>query len=198
LFLGKNLKFMKSKFSVHMPYVAKKVFLILFISVLSGAGCSMQQTQGVSLDKADIETVGWIENGKISGIDKDLKFKLDTGAKTSSINAEILEKPDEKSESGGTIKFRYTNTEGIKKVFERPVERWVKIKGSERRAVVRMRFCVAGRWIEEEVNLADRDDFNYSVLIGRNMLKKGKLAVNSAESFIAKSNCEAGEKQSES
>ena len=180
-----------------MPYAAKKGCLILFL-MLSGAGCSIQQTQGVSLDKADIKTVGWVENGKILGIDKDIKFKLDTGATTSSINAEILEKPDEKSESGGTIKFRYTNTEGVTKVFERPVERWVKIKGEERRAVVRMKFCVAGRWIEEEANLADRDDFNYSILVGRNMLKKGKLAVNSAETFTAKSNCKAEEGQSES
>ncbi len=56
-----------------------------------------------------------------------------------------------------------------------------------------MEFCVAGRLIEEEANLADRDDFNYSVLIGRNMLKKGKLAVSSAESFTAKPNCQAEE-----
>ena len=189
---------MKSRFSMYLPYAAKKVCLILFFSLLSSAGCSIQKTQGVSLNEADIKTVGWVENGKIPGIEKDIKFKLDTGANTSSINAEILEKPDDESESGGTIKFRYTNTEGVTKVFERPVERWVKIKGEERRAVVRMKFCVAGRWIEEEANLADRDDFNYSVLVGRNMLKKGKLAVNSAESFTAKSNCQAEEGQSES
>ncbi|MBV6623653.1 MAG: RimK/LysX family protein [Rivularia sp. (in: Bacteria)] len=193
---------MKSKFSLHMTYAAKRFCVVLFMSLLSGAGCSIQQTQGVSLNSADIKTVGWVENGKILGVEKDIKFKLDTGAKTSSINAEILEKPDDKSESGGMIKFRYTNTEGVTKIFERPVERWVRIKDGEggyfRRAVVKMKFCVAGRWIEEEANLADRDDFNYSVLIGRNMLKKGKFVINSAESFTAKPNCQAEEKQSES
>lgn len=189
---------MKSRFSLHTPYVAKKIYPLLFLSLLSVAGCSIGQSREVSLNEADIKTVGWVENGQILGINKDVKFKLDTGAKTTSINAEILEQPDEKSESGGTIKFRYTNTEGVTKVFERPIERWVKIKGEQRRAVIRMKFCVAGRWIEEEANLADRDDFNYSVLIGRNMLKKGKLAVNSAETFTAKSNCEPEEEQSES
>ncbi|MEL7242447.1 MAG: RimK/LysX family protein [Cyanobacteria bacterium J06643_5] len=183
---------MKQRFSMHIPYAARKVYLILFISLLSG-GCSIQQTQGVSLNQADSKTVGWIENGKISGIDTDIKFKLDTGAKTTSINAEILEKPDNESESGGMIKFRYTNTDGISKVFERPVERWVEIKNEGRRPVVKMEFCIAGRLIEEEANLADRDDFNYSVLIGRNMLKKGKLAVSSAETFTAKPNCQAEE-----
>ncbi|MEM9922949.1 MAG: RimK/LysX family protein [Cyanobacteria bacterium P01_D01_bin.50] len=193
---------MKSRFSLHIPYAARKLSFVIFISLLSGAGCSIQQTQGVSLNQADVQTVGWIENGKIPGIGKDIKFKLDTGAKTTSINAEILEKPDDKSESGGMIKFKYLNTEGITKVFERPVERWVRIKDGEggyfRRPVVRMKFCIARRWIEEEVNLADRDDFNYSVLIGRNMLKKGKLAVSSGESFTAKPNCQPEEGQSES
>ncbi|MEM7580139.1 MAG: RimK/LysX family protein [Cyanobacteria bacterium P01_A01_bin.80] len=183
---------MKKVFSVHISYVAKKICLVLFISLLS-SGCSIQQTQGVSLNKADIKTVGWIENGKISGIDKDIKFKLDTGAKTTSINAEILEKPDNESESGGMIKFRYTNKNRVAQIFERPVERWVRIKGEGRRPVVKMKFCVAGRLIEEEANLADRDDYNYSVLIGRNMLEKGKLAVNSAESYTAKPNCKAEE-----
>ena len=183
---------MKQIFSMHVPDALENLCLILFISIFA-SGCSIQQTQGVSLNKTDVKTVGWIENGKISGIDKDIKFKLDTGAKTTSINAEILEKPDSESESGGMIKFRYTNTDGVSKVFERPVERWVEIKDKGRRPVVKMEFCVAGRLIEEEANLADRDDFNYSVLIGRNMLKKGKLAVSSAESFTAKPNCQAKE-----
>ena len=183
---------MKSKFSLHIPYAAKKVCYVLFI-ILFGAGCGIQQTQGVNLNEADIKTVGWIENGKITGIDKDIKFKLDTGAKTTSFNAEILEKPDDESESGGMIKFRYTNTDGVSQIFERPVERWVKIKNEGRRPVVKMEVCVAGRVIEEEANLADRDDFIYSVLIGRNMLKKGILAVSSAESFTAKPNCQAEE-----
>ncbi|MCJ8279215.1 MAG: RimK/LysX family protein [Rivularia sp. ALOHA_DT_140] len=189
---------MKTKFSLYIPNAAERIFLILSLSLLSGVGCSVQQTQGVSLNEADVKTVGWIENGKITSIDKDIKFKLDTGAKTTSINAEILEKPDNDLESGGMIKFKYINDEGIEKIFERPVERWVKIKGEGRRAVVKLKFCIADRWIEEEVNLADRDDFNYSVLIGRNMLKKGKLAVNSAESYTAKSSCQAEDKQNES
>ena len=183
---------MKKIFRMHVPDALENLCLVLFISIFA-SGCSIQQTQGVSLNQVDSKTVGWIENGKISGIDEDIKFKLDTGAKTTSINAEILEKPDNESESGGMIKFRYTNTDGVSKVFERPVERWVEIKGEGRRPVVKMEFCVASRLIEEEANLADRDDFNYSVLIGRNMLKKGKLAVSSAESFTAKPNCQAEE-----
>ncbi|MEM7761713.1 MAG: RimK/LysX family protein [Cyanobacteria bacterium P01_A01_bin.40] len=160
--------------------------MLVFISVFLGSGCTAKKSQA-SDSAAATKVVGWIENGKITGIEENIKFKLDTGATTSSINAEILEQPDQKTESGGMIKFRYQDEAGISKVYELPVKRWVKIESRTkdyiRRPVVRMKMCVAGRWIEEEVNLSDRDEFNYSVLVGRNMLKKGKLAIDSAKTF---------------
>ncbi|MBE9017549.1 hypothetical protein C7Y66_21850 [Chroococcidiopsis sp. CCALA 051] len=171
----------------------KNIFIVLSLGMLSATGCSIQQSQAVNSSSQQTQIVGWVENGKIAGVDKEVKVKLDTGAKTTSINAEILEKPDKETESGGTIRFRFLDGEGNKEVFERPIVRWVEIKSREgsdiRRPVVRMRFCLAGRWIEEEVNLADRDDFNYPVLIGRNMLKQGKLAVDSSQTFTTEPSC---------
>lgn len=143
--------------------------------------------------------MGWVEKAKIPGVEKEIKVKLDTGATTTSINAEILEQPKEKSESGGNIRFRFLDGDGNKEVFERSVIRWVQIKSREgadiRRPVVRMKLCVAGRWIEEEVNLADRDDFNYPILIGRNMLKEGKLVVDSSQTFTKDPECTDEEAQ---
>lgn len=136
------------------------------------------------------QIVGWVENTKITGVDGEIKAKLDTGATTASINAEILEKPDESVESGGTVKFYFVDTDGNKTLFERPLERWVKIKGEDKRAVVLMNMCLAGQQIEGEVTLAERDDFNYAVLVGRNFLKKGRLAIDSADSFLAPPTCD--------
>ncbi|WP_199197571.1 RimK/LysX family protein [Chroococcidiopsis sp. CCALA 051] len=176
-----------------MMATPKNIFIVLSLGMLSATGCSIQQSQAVNSSSQQTQIVGWVENGKIAGVDKEVKVKLDTGAKTTSINAEILEKPDKETESGGTIRFRFLDGEGNKEVFERPIVRWVEIKSREgsdiRRPVVRMRFCLAGRWIEEEVNLADRDDFNYPVLIGRNMLKQGKLAVDSSQTFTTEPSC---------
>lgn len=74
-----------------------------------------------------------------------------------------------------------------------PVERWVRIKtkkgGTVRRPVIRMSFCVAGILVEDEVNLANRDNFNYDVLIGRNMLVRGGLAVDPSKAFTEQPNC---------
>ena len=173
---------------------------VLLTSLLSIAGCTVRETQAQS-SVEEVKNVGWIENGKIPGIDRDIKFKLDTGATTSSINAEILEQPDAETESGGMVKFRYRDEGDIEKIYELPILRWVKIESRTqdylRRPVVRMKMCVAGRWIEEEVNLADRNDFNYSVLIGRNMLKEGKLAIDSGKTFTEEtSSCKRGEEAS--
>lgn len=175
----------------------KKFSVVVWVGLLFGAGCSLQQTQAVNLAEAKTQTVGWIENAQISGVEQEVKAKLDTGATTTSINAEILEQPEDETESGGMIRFRFTNGEGVEETFELPIVRWVRIESRNgpdiRRPVVWMKLCVAGQWIEEEVNLADRDDFNYPVLIGRNMLKKGKLVVDSSRTFTIEAACPAEE-----
>ncbi len=186
-------------FTLYTQYIAKNFFIIVFIGFLSVPGCTSQKTQATDGVEQNPQVVGWVEKAKIPGFEREVKVKLDTGATTTSINAEILEKPDEESESGGMIKFRFLDGEGNDAVFERPIVRWVQIKSREgadlRRPVVRMKFCVAGRWIEEEVNLADREDFNYPVLIGRNMLKQGKLVVDSSQTFTTEPTCPAEEAQ---
>ncbi len=168
------------------------------ISLLFTSGCSPQETKASNQSFQEVKTVGWIENTQILGVEAQTQVKLDTGAKTTSINAEILDKPENESESGGMIKFRFVDGE-TSSVFERPVVRWVKIKDGDggffRRPVVKMKFCIAGRWVEEEVNLADRKQFTYPVLIGRNMLEKGGLVIDSAATFTAEPKCSQGEAQ---
>lgn len=159
---------------------------------LSLSSCNLTSTQANDRP-IQKQTVGWIEEARILGVGSDTEVKLDTGATTTSINAEILEKPEGGYEAGGMVKFRFLDTDGDNKIYELPVARWVRIKdgkgGYFRRPVVRMQICVAGQWIEEEVNLADREQFDYSVLIGRNMLEKGGLVVDSAATRTTKPNC---------
>lgn len=188
-----------SRLYLYTECITKKMFVVMSIGLLTVAGCSSQKTQAIAQSKQQDQIVGWVEKARIAGVEKEVKVKLDTGATTTSINAEILEQPDEETESGGMIKFRFLDGEGNKEVFEHPIVRWVQIKSREgrdlRRPVVRMKLCIAGRWIEEEVNLADRDDFNYPVLVGRNMLKQGGLVVDSSRTFTADPSCSAQEAQ---
>ncbi|MEC4982640.1 MAG: RimK/LysX family protein [Oscillatoria sp. PMC 1068.18] len=183
-----------------LPAKFSTIFLLFCsLGLLSTAGCTGQPTQADNSATSSTKIVGWVEKGQISGLDEEIKFKLDTGATTSSINAEIIEQPDAETESGGMIKFRFRDGEEVSQIYELPVARWVKIESRTqdfiRRPVVRMKMCVAGSWIEEEVNLAERDDFNYSVLVGRNLLKKGKLAVDSSQTFTQDPGCPTEEEQ---
>ncbi|MEO1093832.1 MAG: RimK/LysX family protein [Cyanobacteria bacterium J06638_28] len=157
------------------------------------SSCQLAQLQASDGTPESKQTVGWIEAGQMADADSPTEFKLDTGAKTTSINAEILDAPEAGSEAGGMIKFRFVDTNGDSQVFERPVVEWVRIKDGEggffRRPVVTMQLCVAGQWIEEKVNLADRTQFDYAVLIGRNMLQAGGWVVDSSVKNVTSANC---------
>ncbi|MEL6353044.1 MAG: RimK/LysX family protein [Cyanobacteria bacterium J06627_28] len=133
---------------------------------------------------AAVRTAGWAENLVMTGVEQSVPAKLDTGATTTSINAEVLEKPDDDVESGGFVTFNFVDTDGNKTLYERPLSRWVEIKGDGRRPVVEMSFCLDGEFIEGEVSLAERDEFDYAVLFGRNLLKQARFAVDSAQTFV--------------
>ena len=136
-------------------------------------------------------TVGYVENICVTEVDFVVKAKLDTGATTSSIHASIIEQspPDAKRKDRYVV-FSIKTEKGLSPPIRKPISRWVKIKKKEggfiRRPTVKMEFCIAGRMVEEEVNLSDRDTFLYDLLIGRNMLVKGRLVVDSSLTFTAK------------
>lgn len=127
-----------------------------------------------------------------------LRAKLDTGAKTSSLDARVLDTKENTNPPAGytedTVIFSVIDEETKKaRVFERDVVRYVRIKlkgdGYIRRPVVKMTFCIGGRLTEEEVNLAERDNFIYPVLIGRNMMQHANLVINASRTFMTRPVC---------
>lgn len=146
----------------------------------------------------ELKRVGWIEEIAISEVGSVVKAKLDTGAKTSSVDAEIIDirKTGKETETstGDTIVFALTLKEGTIKTFERPVNRYVRIKkkggGYIRRPVITMQFCIAGRKVKEEVNLANREGFVYPVLVGRNMMRDADIIIDANKMFLSRPTCE--------
>jgi hypothetical protein len=98
-----------------------------------------------------------------------------------------------KSPEDTIVVFSIRDQNGKEKTLQRKLVRWVKIKKKEggvlRRPVVRMTFCLGGRKIRDEVNLANRDHFIYPVLIGRNMLGKGDFLIDAGRTFVASATC---------
>ncbi len=149
-----------------------------------------------------LKRVGWVEEIAISDVGSIVKAKLDTGAKTSSIDAEIIDirKTGERirgKQTGDTVVFSVAMEKGGKKTFERSVNRYVRIKkkggGYIRRPVITMGFCIGGRMVTEEVNLANREGFLYPVLVGRNMMSHADLVIDAGKTYVTRPTCDEKE-----
>lgn len=137
--------------------------------------------------------MGWIEYVYLQDLDGRLKAKLDTGATTSSMRAEVVKVMDEKKPEKASVLFKLEDAEGKVNTVQRKLVRWVKIKGKsgsfQRRPVVEMDFCVAGHQVRSEVNLAPRADFVYPILVGRNMLRDANIIVDPNRTFTSRARC---------
>ena len=169
---------------------------------------------GVAAANEDVEPApphvrGWLELARVQPVDLLMRAKLDSGALTSAIHAEILRGPtgrgypadlpegveidDGAADDAETIVFALESRRGDRVVFEREIVRWVNIKlrtgGTTSRPVVNMAFCIGGVPVEGEVGLTDRDDFNYPLLVGRRMLADAGVMISPGETFTYESRC---------
>jgi len=127
---------------------------------------------GDNVPERRMDVLGWIEDVRLAPGDLRIRAKLDTGADNSSLNA-----PDPEEFRKGKkrwVRFTVENQDGSKQEFEKAVNRMVRIRsasGTNRRYVVNMNVCLGNLLREVEVNLADRTDLSYQMLIGRSYLK---------------------------
>lgn len=163
------------------------------------SGCLLQSAILLSLCAAPAfastqQVFGWVEEGLILPENLAVKFKLDTGALTSSMHAEDIERFQKNGEDWVRFNIELQDIATNKQVntqFERQVERAIKVRGAggaERRPVVLMKICLGEQVYEEQFSLNDRDRMNYPVLVGRRTLEKVGL-VDSNKTFTAKPDC---------
>jgi hypothetical protein len=137
--------------------------------------------------------VGWVETVSIHPGNMQIKAKLDTGAKNSSLNAKNLRQFKREGETW--VRFDLRNFKGRMETFEARVIRTAKIKQlgqeADSRPVIRLGICIGNTYKEVEVNLEDRRGFNYQMLIGRSFLKRAFI-VDPGLTFTIKPNCQEG------
>lgn len=136
-------------------------------------------------------TVGYIETVLIDPGNRRVTAKIDTGAKSSSIDTlNIL--PFVK---GGTewVRFTVAGDDAQRWRFERPVIRIVRIKRAgaptTRRYVVEMGVCLGPVYKKTEVNLVNRRHMNYRMLIGRTFMA-GNFLVDPKSTFLTRPDCQ--------
>ncbi|MDO5633402.1 MAG: ATP-dependent zinc protease [Micrococcus sp.] len=133
--------------------------------------------------------VGWREWVSLPGSGVDwLKAKIDTGARTSALHA--FDVQQFRRDDAPWVRFQvhpWQTSAKDAKIVELPVKDTRVIRSSngsaQPRLVVAMPLSLAGRQIEAEVTLTDRDEMGFRMLIGREALGQGFL-VDPAASYL--------------
>lgn len=161
--------------------------LALTVSVLVPA--AQAQSQGPRESRP--VTLGYIEDVHVGKLGLEMKAKLDTGADTSSLHARDID-VYKKSGKNHWVRFRVIGKNGRSVRYDQNVVSFVAIKlktgGTQRRPVIYLPLCVGGVSGLAEFTLADRENFDYQVLIGREFLAS-RIVVDSAHTFAATETC---------
>ena len=164
-----------------MKYLGLSTFLLISLSF---PGIVRSQT-------AKFGIYGYLERAMLVEATLEMEAKLDTGADNSSLNATDIE--FFKRQGKPWVRFKVEGDDGRDATFEREVIRTAVIKqrtgANAQRPVVRLRICVGRRSETVEVNLADRSELRYPLLLGRTFLEQGFL-VNSAAKFTTPLRCQ--------
>jgi len=132
------------------------------------------------------QVFGEAEMGHIPALSLRFPARIDTGARTTSLHATNIEL----FERDGKDWVRFQNDRSGNGVqnWELPLKRMVRIKrkqgGSIERPVVELKIQVGDVIQRLEVNLADRGNFEYPLLIGRDFLQD-LVIVDVSKSYIA-------------
>lgn len=166
---------------------------LLLLSVLSFA-VSAEAREPIRIKGRPV--VGWVEKVKLQDVDLTLKARMDTGAGLSSVHASIIKVIPPSDGRKERIIFQISDNKNTTRTLEREVIEYVNIKkkgekGFIPRPVVRLDFCLGGKQIEGRVNLADREEFLYPLLIGRNILKTGDFLIDATRTFTHAPGCGA-------
>ena len=167
-----------------------KLWMLPWTIILSFGASGAQSDK----DKETRPVIGWIEYVAIEGTDIVVKARIDTGAGLASVHAEIVEITKSADGAKEKVVFRIVDKDGNKKIMQRTIVEWINIKkkggaGYIKRPVIKLDFCLGGKQVEARANLADRSDFLYPVLIGRNVLKAGDYMIDPEKTFTHEPGC---------
>lgn len=138
---------------------------------------------------------GWVEKIRIEGQNFEVKAKLDTGARTSSINAKNIKsyKKNDQRWVQFTLVLMDNKDNAHEIQIEKPRSRKTNIKNHsgehDKRHVVDFEICFNGESYTTEFTLADRREYIYDVLLGRQFLKNIAV-IDPSKVFLTTAECE--------
>lgn len=141
-------------------------------------------TQEVVVEKAHLPIIGEVEPIYFLPIKSPFNARIDTGAAISSLDCENIEYFERDGEKWVTFKL-VNKKSGEEHVFEKKIEsayRIRRINEDEHRKAVKMDVKMGGETFTTTFTLADRSDFDYQGLVGRNILT-GRFIVDTSTSY---------------
>ena len=130
--------------------------------------------------------IGEIEWVSITKKAHRFKARIDTGAATSSLHAEDIKLFERDGRTWAAFNIKPHRSKSSVRI-KAPVVRKVRIKqhdsDPDRRHVVELNLMMGNIEMRTEVNLNDRSDFVYPLLIGRNFLE-GHAVVDTSQRFM--------------
>lgn len=141
---------------------------------------------------------GWVEWVEVGRHEITLKAKLDTGAATSSLDAQDIRRLVRRSSGERFVEFTLHDPDSGESIrLKKPLVRQVRIKqhdGSHQvRPVVAIDICVGDHFDTVEVSLIDRSEFLYPMLLGRSALE-GRVVVDPEVTFTRDPECEESDR----
>ena len=153
---------------------------LLFIARAGGAARSLP----------DLPVAGWLERARITPGDVIVEAKLDSGARTSSLDARNLQRFDRGGEHW--VAFDVTGEDGRAVRIERPLVRTSRVRSAlgtdHARLTVTLGICVGRVYQVAEVSLVDRSGLSKPLLIGRRFLS-GRLLVDTSSRHRLEPEC---------
>ena len=172
------------------PVLSGLGFMMVCVAVLLSLAASIGDAA-----EENVRTIfGYIEYARIGLPQLEIKAKLDSGAETSSLDAHSI--TVYKEDGRRRVRFTVTNRSNGEEIsFDEPLARHVRIKqhggGIQRRPVVSMDICLGEDSRTVMVNLTDRSNFIYQLLLGRSALE-GIALIDPALTFTKRPSCVAG------
>ena len=142
-----------------------------------------------------LEIFGWVERVELLDGKFSMKAKLDSGAANSSLDATDIERFQRDDERW--IRFTVTDPDTEEQVtMEKELVRNVRIVRHDgehqRRPVIKLPICLGHQRRVVEVNLIDRSNFIYPLLLGRSALE-GYALIDSGATFLFSPECDIQE-----
>ncbi len=149
--------------------------ILLLTAIFFSTACSATD----AVKPTDHIIAGYIENVSIKVWDHEapiiMEAKLDTGADSSSLHATDITIHKNKKQVSFTITDQHGSTQRITCPYARIVRIKKRPSGYQRRPVIPVQLQIGQKTFEAFVNLTDRSNFSYKMLIGRKELRHGIL-----------------------